>query len=181
MKFLKKILIIIIAFILIVLTVALFVDGKYNVTREITINKSNQEVFDYIKYLKNQNNFSVWAKMDPNMKKTYKGTDGKIGFISAWDSKNENVGKGEQELVKINEGKRLDFELRFKEPFEANDHVYMTTTKISESKTKVVWGFNGEMNYPMNIMCLFMDMDEMLGKDLSKGLENLKVVLEKNL
>lgn len=181
MKILKKILILVVALILIVLTVALFVDGQYDVKREITINKSNQEVFDYIKYLKNQNNFSVWVKMDPNMKKTYKGTDGKVGFISAWDSKKEGVGKGEQELVKIADGKRLDFELRFKEPFEATDRAYMTTTRISSNKTKVVWGFNGEMNYPMNIMLLFMDMDEMLGKDLKKGLENLKVVLEKNL
>ena len=33
----------------------------------------------------------------------------------------------------------------------------------------------------MNIMLLFMDMDEMLGSDLETGLENLKQLLESNL
>lgn len=31
----------------------------------------------------------------------------------------------------------------------------------------------------MNLMLLFMDMDKMLGPDLEKGLEKLKIVLEK--
>jgi hypothetical protein len=35
------------------------------------------------------------------------------------------------------------------------------------------------MKYPMNIMLLFMNMDEMLGKDLETGLVNLKAVMEK--
>jgi hypothetical protein len=33
--------------------------------------------------------------MDPNAKMEYKGTDGTVGFISAWDSKIKYVGKGE--------------------------------------------------------------------------------------
>jgi hypothetical protein len=35
------------------------------------------------------------------------------------------------------------------------------------------------MKYPMNLTLLFMDMDTMLGKDLSGGLSNLKALLEK--
>ena len=31
----------------------------------ITINQPKKTVFDYIRMLKNQDNFSVWAKMDP--------------------------------------------------------------------------------------------------------------------
>jgi hypothetical protein len=39
--------------------------------------------------------------MDPNMKKTYTGTDAEVGFISAWESTDKNVGVGEQEIKKI--------------------------------------------------------------------------------
>ena len=35
------------------------------------------------------------------------------------------------------------------------------------------------MNYPMNFMLVVMNMDNMLGGDLSTGLNNLKNVLEK--
>ena len=32
----------------------------------------------------------------------------------------------------------------------------------------------------MNLMLLFMNMEKLIGNDLSKGLENLKGILEKN-
>jgi hypothetical protein len=35
------------------------------------------------------------------------------------------------------------------------------------------------MAYPMNLMPLFMNMEEMPGKDLQGGLDKLKTVLEK--
>ncbi|MCC6690268.1 MAG: SRPBCC family protein [Bacteroidia bacterium] len=179
MKIVKWILIVLGIIIVIPLTIALFTAKEYSCERETTINKPKQVVFDYIKYLKNQDNFSKWAMMDPKMKKEYRGTDGTVGFVSAWDSEEKNVGKGEQEIKKIVEGERLDFELRFLKPFEATDYAYMTTEAVGETQTKVKWGFNGKMIYPMNFMLLFMDMDAMLGSDLQTGLDNLKGVLEK--
>ncbi|MEO5593601.1 MAG: SRPBCC family protein, partial [Chitinophagaceae bacterium] len=144
-----------------------------------TINRPVSEVFDYIKYLKNQDLYSVWAKRDPNMKKEFRGIDGTVGFVSAWESDQKNVGKGEQEILNIEDGNRLDFELRFIEPFEAKDNAYMITRPLNDTRTNVKWGFKGKMNYPMNFMMLFMNMENMLGKDLADGLANLKRILEK--
>ncbi|MGQ0827764.1 MAG: SRPBCC family protein [Bacteroidota bacterium] len=178
MKIVKRILLGIVAIVALLLIIALFVKKEYAVEREVAINKPKQEVFDYVKFVKNQDNFSVWNQKDPSMKKEYTGTDGTVGFIYAWEG-NKDVGKGEQEIKGITEGERVDFELRFKLPFEANDDAYMTTEAMGDSQTKVKWGFSGKMPYPMNIMLLFMDMDAMLGKDLQDGLNNLKIVLEK--
>ena len=179
MRILKIILIVILILIAIPLLTALFVKKDYAVEREITINKPKQEVFDYIKYLKNQDHYSKWAMMDTDMKKTYRGTDGTVGFVSAWESNKKDVGAGEQEIKKITEGERLDFELRFIKPFEATEAAYMVTEPVSENQTKVKWGFSGHMNYPMNLTMLFMDFDKMIGDDLATGLEKLKTVLEK--
>jgi uncharacterized protein YndB with AHSA1/START domain len=179
MKILKIILFSIIGIIALALVTAALVKKEYAVEREIVINKPKADVFAYILALKNQDNFSVWAMRDPNMKKEFKGTDGTVGFVSAWDSQNEHVGKGEQEIKKITPGERIDYELRFIKPFEATDYAYMSTEAVTENQTKVKWGFNGKMPYPMNLMLLFMDMDKMLGKDLEAGLNNLKGILEK--
>ena len=84
MKNLKKIFAVIAIIIAIPLVVALFVKKDYVVEREIIINKPKAEVFEYIKFLKNQDNYSKWNMMDPDMKKTYQGTYGTVGFISAW-------------------------------------------------------------------------------------------------
>ena len=55
----------------------------------------------------------------------------------------------------------------------------MTAEAIGTSSTKVSWGFQSKMNYPLNIMKLFMNMNEMIGKDFSTGLKNMKNLLEK--
>ncbi len=179
MKILKSILLAVAALVAITLVVALFIDQDYHVEREIVIDQPKEEVFNYVKYLKNQDNYSKWATMDSEMKKTYTGTDGTVGFVSRWESTNEEVGVGEQEIKGITEGEKLDFELRFYEPFEATDKAFMTTESLSDNSTKVKWGFNGKMAYPMNLMLLFINMEEMLGNDLQQGLDNLKTVLEK--
>lgn len=173
----KKILMILVGIIAIVCIMGMIAPKDFKVEKEIVINKPKAEVFEYVKYLKNQDNFSVWAKKDPGMKKDFSGTDGTVGCIASWDG-NDEVGKGAQELKGIIEGERLDFELRFEKPFEATNQAYMTTESIDDSQTKVKWGFSGSMAFPMNIMLLFMNMDKMVGKDFSDGLANLKTVLE---
>lgn len=179
MKILKRILIVLVILIAIPLIIAAFMKKDYHVERSIVVNQPQETVFEYVRCLQNQDHFSVWNMKDPNMKKTYSGTDGEVGFISAWESDNKEVGVGSQEIVKVTPNERIDMKLKFKEPFEAEDKAFFTTTALSENKTKVVWGFDGHMPWPMNIMQLFMDMDEMLGKDLNTGLENLKKELEK--
>ena len=179
MKIVKKILIVIVFIIGVALIAALFVKKEYAVEREIVINKPNAEVFAYVKMIKNQDYFSVWNMKDPDSKRVTTGTDGTVGYVYSWDSKMDDVGQGEQEIIKIAEGQRIDMELRFKRPFEATDYAYMTTEPTGDNQTKVKWGFNGSMNYPMNLMLVFMNMDEMLGKDLADGLSNLKGILEK--
>ncbi|HRB79300.1 MAG TPA: hypothetical protein PKY86_03745 [Niabella sp.] len=76
MKFLKRLFFVLGFLVLILLVVALFVSKDMKANREIVINKPKAEVFNFIKMLKNQNSFSKWGKMDPNMKIEYRGTDG---------------------------------------------------------------------------------------------------------
>jgi len=178
MGILKNILIALGFIIAVPLLVAAFTSKDYSVEREITVNQSKDKVFNYIKSLKNQEKFSKWAEMDPHMERSYSGTDGTVGFIAAWVSDSADVGVGEQEIMAIKEGERIDLALRFKEPFEASDKAYMTTESVSADQTKVKWGFEGHMSYPSNIMLLFMDMEEMLGNDFSYGLEKLKANME---
>lgn len=179
MRILKKVLFVLLVLIAIPLVAALFLKKDYGVEREVTIAKPKGEVFNYVKYLKNQDEFSKWASMDPDMKKTYTGTDGTVGFVSAWESENEDVGVGEQEIKKIVEGERIDYELRFKEPFESTSQAYLSTEAVGPNQTLVKWGFTGKMNYPMNLMLLFMDFEAMIGKDFETGLATLKGILEK--
>ena len=44
--------------------------------------------------------------------------------------------------------------------------------------TKVTWGMDGNHNYVSKVMCVFMDMDKMIGTDFEKGLGQLKTLAE---
>ena len=174
-----KILIVIVIIMAIPFVVAIFTKKEYHVEKTVTINRPKSTVFDYICLLKNQDSFSVWAMMDPQMKKYFRGTDGNPGFVSGWESKNKKVGKGEQEIKKVTNGERIDYEIRFIEPFAGIALASMQTDSLSPDETRVKWQFDSRMKYPMNIMLFFMNMDKMVGNDLAKGLVNLKQVLEK--
>lgn len=174
MKFIKRLLLFIVGVIFLLLIVALFVKKDFSVSKEVVINKPVAQVYEYLRYLKHQDNFSVWNKADTAMSKSYSGTDGQPGFIYSWNSK--KVGVGAQEIKGIQENKRIDFELRFEEPIKTTNFAYFTTKPIDGDKTKVVWVFYGTNQYPFNIMNLFMG--NMIGKDFEQGLTNLKQIME---
>jgi hypothetical protein len=170
---------VIVGIIVILLVVAAFAKKEYTITREVTINKPTREVYDFVKYIKNQAYYNPWVMLDPNAEKEYKGTDGTVGFVATWNSQNENVGQGEQEIVDLQEGKEVDLALHFIKPFEGTADAQMITDSVAENQTHVKWSFHSSMQYPMNIMLVLFDLEGVLGNDLEKGLSTLKSELEK--
>lgn len=162
--------------IVLLLLIALFTKKDFTLEKQVIINRSKQDVFNYVKLIRNQEKYSVWVMKDPNIKIVYTGIDGTVGFTSSWESNDKNVGIGEQEIKKIN-GESMEVEIRFKKPFEATNYALTTVTIVGDSSTKVTQVFYGKSKFPMNLMNLMMD--KMLGKDMQKNLENLKNNLEK--
>ncbi len=177
MSILITILLIIGGIIGLLLIIGLFSRKGYSLQRSITIDKPVAPVFDYLRHIKHQDKFSKWVMTDPGMKREFKGTDGTVGFIYAWDG-NKQAGKGEQEIKALIEGKHIDLEVRFEKPFVAVAKTPFSLEAISANQTKVTWGMTSSMNYPMNIMLLIMNMEKMLGKDMDISLGNLKRILE---
>jgi len=173
------ILIVIAAIIIIILVAAASSSKEYVIERNTIINKPKQDVFNYAKYLKNADQYNKWVMIDPNLRKDYEGTDGTVGSIYYWNSDNKQVGKGEQEIIKITEGERIDYEIRFIKPFVGTSFAYITTESVSSNQTKVTWVFKGVRNYTMKIVHMVFNLKKVLGNDLQTSLSNLKNVLEK--
>jgi hypothetical protein len=163
---------------LLVLTAATL-SNQYSVERQIVINSPKDVVFSYLKELKNAPEYNKWVRTDPYVALSYRGVDGHIGFIVFWESQNNKVGKGEQEIIGIEEGRQIDYVLRFEKPFKGKSFSYLATEMISEDRTLVKWGFGGVRNFTMKLAHLLFNMKKMLSKDLFESLSNLKAVLEK--
>jgi uncharacterized protein YndB with AHSA1/START domain len=145
--------------------------------KSIIINQPSQSVFAYLKLTMNQEYFSVWNMTDPNKATTTNGIDGTVGFVYSWDSKNKNVGAGSQKIIGISEGNKIEYEITFLRPMKNIGNSSFTIESINDTQTKVTWDFKCPTKFPMS---LFKGMfQKMLGKDISKSLENLKNNLEK--
>jgi len=168
-----------IAGIIILVVVLIFLAPKtYQVSRSIEIFASKNSVFDYVRYLKRQNEWSPWFKKDAHMNIRITGIDGQVGAINYW-SGNKEVGEGEQEIMSIIDGEKVEMELRFYRPLKSISYCCLSLETITETKTKVIWSFKGETNFPMNIFTLFVNMDKMVGTDFEEGLGTLKLIVER--
>ena len=170
------ILLIIAGIIALVLIMALFMKKEHYVKREIIINAPRQKVFDYIKLLKNQDEFNTGAMEDPDRKKEFKGTDGTVGYIYSW-SGNKSAGEGQKEIKNIVEGKRIETEIRFVKPMTAVGYALMDTESLSDNQTKVSWSNAGTLKYPLNILVPMVEKHGV--RDIDGSLATLKNILEK--
>jgi hypothetical protein len=169
------ILLVVAGIIALLLIIALFMRRNHFVKREIIINAPLGNVFDYLRLLKNHDNFNKHAMAGADRIREYKGTDGTVGFIYAWDG-NKDAGKGEKEIKNIIEGKRIETEIRFVKPMSTTAIIIMETESLPGDQTKVSWSNAGTLKYPMNIMIPMLE--KMLPKDMDTSLSTLKNILE---
>ncbi len=176
MNILITILLVVAGIIALLLLIALFMKKEHYVRREIVINAPLQKVFDFLRLLKNQDKFNKQAMADPDRDKEFKGTDGTVGFIIAWNG-DKSVGEGEKEIMNIIEGKSIETEIRFIRPFKATGRAIMETESLSDNQTKIYWSNAGTLKYPINIMIPIMEKN--VGKDMEISLSTLKNIFEK--
>ncbi|MES2961687.1 MAG: SRPBCC family protein [Pseudomonadota bacterium] len=171
----KKLLIILCALVAVILIAAAIAPKDFIIERSVVIHKPRLEVFDYLKMMENGKNWQPWSKKDPNMDEEITGVDGTPGAVQSW-SGNSEVGVGQQEILKMTKGERIDFELRFQKPMHVTNQAYFITETVDGNSTRVVWGMMGRTPYPLNLACLMMHGK--VEKDFTAGLEKLKMILE---
>lgn len=180
MSIIFKVLSIFIGLIVILLVVALFVKKRYTIIRETTISSPVADVYDYLRFHKNQKQYNHWLQLDPNVRTEIKGApDGQPGSILFFESKSKKAGTGEWENTDFVENERIDIELRFLQPYQFTADAKLHFKPIDEETTLLVWEYHSGMNWPLNITLLFIDMDKIIGRDIENTLENIKRQLEK--
>lgn len=170
------ILYLIIGIVALVFVAALILPKSHYVERKIVIQAPLQKVFDYIRFLQNQEHFNSNAMEDDNREKTFKGTDGSVGYVYAWKG-NKDAGEGEKEIIAVDEGKRVEMEIRFVKPMKATARIIMKTEALADQQTKVSWSNAGTLPVPINLF--IPKMQKHVAKDMDKSLLTLKAMLEK--
>jgi uncharacterized protein YndB with AHSA1/START domain len=172
---LMKILLVLVVIVIIVLVIAYFTPRDFRLSKSVTVDASREKVYEYIRFLKSQEKYSVWVMADPNIAMQYTGTDGAIGATSSWTSEMKNVGVGAQTITTLVPNEKVTVEIRFEKPMKATNYAD-TTLEVVGGQTKVTNTFYGTNKFPMNITNLFLD--KIIGGDIEKNMENLKKIME---
>ena len=173
----KKILIVIATLIAAVLIYAAFQPDTFHVERSASIKAPPEEIFPLINDFHNWLVWSPYEKLDPALKRSYSGADSGKGAVYGWEG-NKEVGKGRMEITESLPPSKVDIAIMFIMPFEAHNTVEFTLVPAGDA-TEVTWSINGPMPYLSKVMCLFFDMDKMIGTDYEKGLASMKAIAEK--
>lgn len=167
----KKILLGLLAIVAIILIVAAFQPNTYHVERSANVAAPPEAVYAQVNDFHNWPQFNPFQQLDPNAKVRYEGHEKGEGSTFFWEG-NSQMGKGSMTITKSTPYERLDILMHFDEPMEG-DAGSAFIIKPNGSGTHVIWSMDGKNNYISKVMCLFMDMDKMIGGEYEKGLAKL--------
>jgi hypothetical protein len=135
------------------------------------------EVFEQVNNFHNWNDWSPWAKLDPAAKYAFAGPTYGEGAVFKW-SGNDEVGEGKMTIRESRPGELVRIQLDFVRPMEDTSESEFTFRE-QNGQTFVTWTMNGEKkNLMCKAVCLFMDMDKMLGDQFEQGLASMKTIVE---
>jgi len=156
-----------------------WVKKDYDISRTVVINQSREDVFTFVRQLKNQPLWNPWFQRDPNAIMKYKGNDGKVGASFYWKGSSK-VGKGIQHITKAKQGRVYETKILFVKPVKVSALTYIAVKEIEANKTKMVWGTKGYLPFPLTIISIFYSPEKALGENFELGLKDLKKLMESN-
>jgi hypothetical protein len=165
----------------IVLILAAAKPDTFRVRRATTVKAPPERIFPLINDFHQWATWSPWENKDPAMKRSYSGAASGRGAVYGWDG-NKNVGSGRMEILESSVPSKIVIKLDFFKPFEGHNTAEFTMLPQGQGAniiTNVTWEMHGPAPFMSKVMQVFMNMDNMIGKDFEAGLANLKRLTEK--
>jgi hypothetical protein len=146
------------------------------VQRAASIHAPPEKIFALINDFHAWRAWSPYEDRDPNLQRTYSGAASGKGAVYEWAG-NRQVGSGRMEILDAPAPNRVAIKLDFFTPFEGHNTAEFTLLPQGDA-TNVTWLMHGPAPLMSKVMQVFMNMDNMIGKDFATGLANLKRITE---
>jgi hypothetical protein len=148
------------------------VPDTLHVERSAVIKASPDVVYPLVADLRTFTAWSPWTDLDPDQTVTFSPSTSGVGAWYTW-SGDDKVGSGRMEILTENAPTGLTQRLEFIEPFQSVATVTWTLTPHAGG-TQVTWSMDSAQGVVSKLMCVFVDMDAMLGADFERGLTQLQ-------
>ncbi|WP_382321887.1 SRPBCC family protein [Hydrogenophaga sp. UC242_53] len=150
---------------------------RFHVERSTTIQASAERLHPLINDLQRFNTWNPYARKDPAMQGQYSGPTAGTGAVYEFQG-NKDVGKGRIGITASSAPSSVTMQLDMFEPFEGHNVVTFSLVPEGEA-TRVTWAMDGPSPFIARLIGVFMNMDQMIGRDFEAGLSYLKSLAEK--
>lgn len=148
----------------------------YVISRQIAIQAPAEKIFPYLNNSRLAERWGPWLEVDPDAKMSYSGPDAGVGSKSSWDG-GKQLGTGSATIVDSVPNQRVGIQLEYVKPMTMTQYSeYLVSSSGSEST--VTWKVTGKNNFMGRLMCVFVNMDKVVGGMFEKGLSKLKRLVE---
>lgn len=168
---LKKVGIVFALLIVGLLVAAAMQPDDFRYVRSTSVKASADVVYAQVIDFHRWEQWSPWAKLDPKQKVTFSGPAFGIGAMYEWAG-NDQVGEGKMTITDAKQPEFVKLKLDFFKPMQAENQVEFTFKEASNSTT-VAWTMTGKNHFISKIAGLFINMEELLGKDFDRGLADI--------
>ena len=166
------------AVVVIFLIVVALQPADFKVERSATLRAPAPAAFAQVNDFGNWQAWSPWEKVDPALKRQYEGPKAGTGAVYAWQG-NHEVGEGRMTIMESRPGELVRIKLEFFKPFAATNTAEFSFKPAGADTTAVTWSMAGQNTFLSKAICLFVDMDRMVGGMFDQGLSQMKTVLER--
>jgi len=166
------------AVVVIFLIVVAMQPSDFRVERSATMRAPAPAAFAQVNDFQNWRGWSPWEKVDPALKRQYEGPKAGTGAIYAWQG-NKDVGEGRMTITDSRPAELVRIKLEFFKPFAATNQAEFSFKPAGDSTT-VTWTMTGQNNFLSKAICMFVNMDKMVGGMFEQGLTQMKTVVERS-
>jgi uncharacterized protein YndB with AHSA1/START domain len=168
--------IVIVVLIAAVLLYAAMQPDTFRIQRSTRIKAPPEKIFAILNDFQKSMAWSPYEKKDPAMKRAFSGPASGKGSVYVFEG-NGDVGAGRLEILESLPPRKVALRLDMHKPFKGSNNIEYTLEPQGDA-TNVTWAMHGPMPFISKVMCLFFNMDKMVGKDFEAGLANLKAITE---
>lgn len=148
--------------------------GTFRVQRSTLIQAPPETIAPHVTDFRRWATWSPYEKLDPEMKKAFSGAASGVGAVYTWEGR--RAGAGRMEIREASD-RRVAIQLDFSKPFTAHNTAEFTL-EPEGAATRVTWAMYGATPFAMKLAGLFMNLDDLSGKDFATGLAALKTIAE---
>ncbi|HEX3135158.1 MAG TPA: SRPBCC family protein [Planctomycetota bacterium] len=172
----KKILIVLSGLLIAFLLVVALQPSGFSVARSTTINAPPTTPFAHVNNFHHWQAWSPFEQLDPAMKRTFEGPTEGVGAIYRWIG-NDQAGEGSMTVLESRPGELIRIELDFIKPMAGKAEAQFVF-RNEGAGSSVSWTMLGQNSFVGKAMCMFMNMDKLVGAQFAEGLASLKRVSE---